>query len=153
MKLLYTLVFMLTLSTYNVKAQAVTKKHSTHVFYASNVKAPLTAKELKMLKDVYADQLDKEVLNRPQRLKDIKNILRNRVEIVDYNNKDLSSMVKLSSIPLFNIYNKALTRDAFFSPENFNVLKYNLPFYIKKRVTYHIDNSTYILSIIPQHEQ
>lgn len=153
MKLLYTLVFMLTLSTYNVKAQAVTKKHSTHVFYASNVKAPLTAKELKMLKDVYADQLDKEVLNRPQRLKDIKNILRNRVEIVEYKNKDLSYFPALSSMPLFNIYNKALTRDAFFSPETFNVLKYNLPFYGKKRVTYHIDNSAYLLTIIPQHEQ
>lgn len=153
MKLLYTLVFMLTLSTYNVKAQAVTKKHSTHVFYADNVKAPLTAKELKMLKDVYADQLDQEVLNRPQRLKDIKNILRNRVEIVEHKNKDLSYFPALSSMPLFNIYNKALTRDAFFSPENFNVLKYNLPFYGKKRVTYHIDNSAYILTIIPQHEQ
>jgi len=93
------------------------------------------------------------VLNRPQRVKDIKNILRNRVEIVEYKNKDLSSLPALSSVPLFNLYNKALTRDVFVTAENFNVLKYNLPFYGKKRATYHIDNTAYILTIIPQHEQ
>ena len=42
--------------------------------------------------------------------KDIKNILRNRVEVLLLENKDLSSFKKLSNVPLFNAFNKKLAK-------------------------------------------
>ena len=93
------------------------------------------------------------MLNRPQRVKDIKHILRNRVVIQEHPGKDLSSLKPLSSVPLFTNYNKGLTRDSFFDANNFNILKYSFDFYSRSKETgyYRIDNTNYLISIKPQH--
>ncbi|SEA25492.1 hypothetical protein [Bizionia paragorgiae] len=154
MKLLYTLVFMLTLSTYNVKAQSVTKQPLALVKYKDNVKAPLTTKELKMLKEVYGNNLEKEVLSRPQRVKDFKNLLRNRVII-----KQMPSLVNypekyklLSETGLIKVYNPNLTMDSSYNEDSFNVLKYNLQFFGKRSSVYRIDNTNYFIHIKSQHQ-
>jgi hypothetical protein len=123
------------------------------VKYKSNVDAPLTVKELAQIKEVYGDQAEKEILNRPQRVKDIKHILRNRVVIQEHPGKDLSPYKPLSSVPLFNNYNKGLTRDSFFDANNFNVLKYSFDFYSRNEnvMTYRIDNTNFLINIKPQH--
>ena len=136
----------------NVDAQNSTKqKPLSHVNYNDNVDAPLTTQERQMLEDVYGDMLEQDVLSRPQRLKDIKHILRNRIEIIKFQNKDLSSFRKLSEVPLFNIYNKSLTRDAFFNEATFNPLKYQFDFYSRHSSTFRVDNTDYLIIIKPQH--
>jgi len=49
---------------------------STTVEFSENVKLPLNSFEKKMLKDVYGEKLKENVLDNPQRLKSIKNIIR-----------------------------------------------------------------------------
>ncbi|TYC12778.1 hypothetical protein ES677_07460 [Bizionia gelidisalsuginis] len=153
MKLLYTLVFMLTLSAYNVKAQSVTKQSLTLVKYNDNVTAPLTIKERSFIKEVYADKFEEYVMNRPQKLKDLKNLLRNRVLIRDMpdliNNPEKYTL--LSETDLFNIYNSTLNFDKTYNKETFNVLKYNLQFFGRGSKVYRIDNTSYFIIIKSQH--
>jgi hypothetical protein len=123
------------------------------VVYKDNVKAPLTINESAMLQEVYGENLEKEILNRPQRLKDIKNILRNRVVILDVTRKDLSNFKKLSEVPLFNVYNPSLKRDIVFNKTNFNPLKYDFSFYSRNGSYIRVDNTNYVIKIKSQHQR
>ena len=49
--------------------------------YPSNIDLPLSQDELLKLDKAYGDELKSQILDRPVRLKDIKDILRNRVFI------------------------------------------------------------------------
>ncbi|WP_353779759.1 hypothetical protein [Winogradskyella sp. 3972H.M.0a.05] len=126
------------------------KVHSTHVNYGNNIDAPLTQKELSQITEVYGSEAEKYVLNIPQRLKDIKHILRNRVHIVEYPGKDLSSFKKLSQVPLFNEYNKSLKRDLVVDKNNFNPLKYQFQFFSKESYKIRVDNTQYLIIINSQ---
>ncbi len=139
----------------NVDAQSKRYKQAlTVVNYNDNVNAPLTMKERNQLKEVYGDKLQQYVLNRPQRLKDIKNILRNRIEIKMISNiKDQKRCPLLSEVPLFNYYVKSLARDISFNPQNFNPLKYNFEFYSIGSYMYRVDNTNYFIIIKSQHLQ
>ena len=122
------------------------------VNYDDNVKAPLSQKELSQIKEVYAEYTDQYVLEKPQRLKDIKNILRNRVEIkLITNSKEVKPCPLLSQVTLFNNYNKALKRDVGFNPQSFNPLKYNFKFYGLETAMYKVDNTNYYIIIKSQH--
>ena len=125
-----------------------------HVVYDYNIDAPLTPNELKQIEEVYGDHTEEDVLSKPQRLKDIKHILRNRVEIIKAPGKDLSSFTNLSTIPLFNAYNKALSRDVILNPSTFNPLKYQFNFYSRDgQKTFRFDNSEYLIVIKSQNPQ
>ncbi|WP_452222825.1 hypothetical protein [Lacinutrix chionoecetis] len=154
LKSLYVLALLFTLSVYNVTAQTPNKQPLQLVKYKDNVKAPLTAKETSFIKEVYADKFDAYVLNRPQKLKDLKNLLRNRIEV-----KEIPDLVNntekyktLSEAGLFNTYNPALTFDKSYSKDNFNVLKYNLEFFGRGSRIYRIDNTNYFIIIKSQHQ-
>ena len=153
LKLLYTLVLLFTVNILSVTAQSSKQQTLKVINYGENIKAPLTNKELSCINEVYGDQAEILVLNRPQRVKDIKHILRNRVVIQEHPGKDLSPYKPLSSVPLFNNYNKGLTRDSFFDANNFNVLKYSFDFYSRNEnvMTYRIDNTNFLINIKPQH--
>ena len=119
--------------------------------YPDNVKAPLTSNEMKMLKEVYADQLHNNVLSKPQRLKDIKHLLRNRIEIkLTSNPKDQKQCTLLSQVSLFNNYVKDLKRDTSFNPRNFNPLKYMFKFFSGGPHMYRADNTNYFIIIKTQ---
>ncbi|OIQ21633.1 hypothetical protein [Lacinutrix sp. MedPE-SW] len=154
LKLLFLCAIALFLSVYSVSAQTKKQNPLPVINYNENVNADLTKKELAFIKEVYADKANEYVLSKPQRIKDIKNILRNRISIVEHANKDLSSYKPLSSVKLFNNYNKTLTRDNVFNMETFNPLKYNFNFYTRdmSTITYRIDNTNYLINIKSQYQ-
>lgn len=152
-KSLVILSVLLLFSGYFTLAQTNKKSiHSKHVVYADNINDPLSASELKMIQEVYGAQSEELILNNSQRLKDVKNILRHRVEIVEVPNKDLSSFKKLSSIPLYKEYNSALMRDMTINRRTFNPLKYQFPFFSKESLTVRVDNTPYLIHIKSQFE-
>lgn len=104
------------------------------------------------IKDIYSDSTIKYLLNRPERLKMLNDVL-NRVKI-EKSGKDFSftKFKKLSQVPLLNKYNSNLKRDDVFDPSTFNPLKYNMNFYSfdAEPVIYLVDNTDYIIVISPQ---
>ncbi len=122
------------------------------VTYDSNVDAPLTTKELKFINEVYGDKTQEDILNHPQRVKDIKNILRNRVTYRRVDNPAKFKECKsLSEVPLFDDYVVDLDRDIVFNPETFNPLKYEFNFYSRSGEHYKVDNTNYYIFISSQH--
>lgn len=82
-----------------------------------------------------------------------KELYLNRITFVKNDAEKLSqdtSLLKLSSVALYDTYNKGLMRDASFDPSTFNPFKYNLDFYSANKLIYWIDNSDYLLVITPQ---
>lgn len=123
------------------------------ITYNENVNLPLTTQEMAMITEVYGEHTQQYVLDNPQQLKSIKNILRNRVEVYQENTKDLSDLVKLSEVPLYDAFNDQLQRDVSFNPNGFNALKYDFNFYsrdITKR--FRVDNTNYVIVIYSQYQ-
>lgn len=132
---------------------AQTKKYQqkTVVDFNDNLKAPLTVEERKKIEEVYGEHIYKEILNRPNRLRSIKNILRNRVVIMEIKNPfDQKPCDLLSSVPVFDFFVPELRRDAFFNKDNFNPLKYAFSFYSRKSYMYRVDNTNYFILIKSQ---
>lgn len=156
MKINLQLVVMLALSVfvYNTSfSQSKTKQEPLSILvYNENVEPSLTASEMVKIQDVYGDKTEAYVLSNSQRVKDIKNILRNRVDIVDAGPKDLSTLPKLSQVELLNDYVPNVTRDFNFTPENFNPLKYKFNFYSRNSEIYWVDNTTYYIQIKSQYQ-
>lgn len=135
----------------NVNAQGNRRLKTQPVNYGDNVEAPFTARELSMLKEVYQDKLEEYVLSRPVRVKDFKHLLRNRLLITKLPHYNANSKVTLlSTVSLFNNYNKELKRDQVFDINLFNPLKYNLEFFKVGSVIYRIDNTEYYIVIKAQ---
>ncbi|WP_157814195.1 hypothetical protein [Olleya sp. Bg11-27] len=152
LRVFFTLVFGLMLFTQQGVAQTQKKQKTQLVKYSKNVDAPLTAKEMGMLQDVYQDKLQAYILSKPQRVKDFKHLLRNRVSI-----KKMPSLVEnknkyqfISDAGLFNNYNANLIMDKNYDPSTFNVLKYNLQFFGIGSSIYRIDNTEYFIIIKSQ---
>jgi len=132
-------------------AQTTQKKITQPVVYSDNVNAPLTAKELFFLTEIYQDKLEEYVLDRPSRVQAFKHLLRNRIVIKQLNKTpDSSKYIDLSDVPLFNNYNSALSRDTSYNKDTFNVLKYDLPFFSTGGSMYKISNTNYFLIIKSQ---
>lgn len=127
-------------------------KNQKTVTYKSNVKNPLTSDELAMITEVYGETTADNVLGNPIRLKNIKNILRNRVEILELPaDKNKKSCPLLSTVPLMDYYVDGLERDVVFNPETFNPLKYLFNFNSNGSELYKVDNSNYYIYIKSQH--
>ena len=118
--------------------QAQNNQNQKHVIHADNIDAPLTDKERSFINEVYGEFAEADILSKPQRLRDIKNILRNRIEVMKIENKDLSSITNLSSVPLFNPYHKNLSRDTNYNEATFNPLKYQFNFQNQVIILYNI---------------
>lgn len=119
--------------------------------YGANVEAPLTAKERAQIVEVFGDQAQQMVFDRPQRLKDIKQLLRNRIEIKTVVG-DYKPCPLLSEVPLFDVYVSDLKRDVVFDPQNFNILKYNIQFSYQAPLMYKVDGTNYYLIIKAPHQ-
>ena len=134
-------------------AQNDVKKYDKWVtYYPSKVDLPFSKTELNKLEEVYDQNLNDQILDRPIRIKDIKDILRNRVYIYQENIKDLSDIGLLSEVALFEIYNKKIIRPVF-DINNFNPLLYNFNFFSKLKQTYRVDNTSYLIVIKPRELQ
>ncbi|MDG5493077.1 hypothetical protein [Psychroserpens sp. SPM9] len=123
------------------------------VTYHTNVNSPLTSSELAKINEVYGTTSTENVLSKPQRLKDIKNILRNRVEIKSIPNpSDQKPCTLLSEVPLMDYYVTNLERAPNFNPQTFNPLKYLFSFYSNGTHMYRVDNTNYFIIIKSQHK-
>ncbi len=146
-------IFLITGLLCNLSFAQTTQKQTPLpiVNYNENVKSPLTQKELSQIKEVYAEYSNQYVLDKPQRLKDIKNILRNRVIIRQIQNRnDVKNVIELSDVALFNDFNSELKRDITFNPDTFNPLKYKLNFYSRSGYMYHVDGTNYYIILKSQ---
>lgn len=152
--IIYSIITLCLFVDLEVHAQShVTKQPARVVKYNQNVNQPLNFKELGFIKEVYGDYAEKDILNRPQRLKDVKNILRNRVEIVNISNPNDQKPCKLlSEVPLFDAYVDNLKRDVVFNKNTFNPLKYVFDFYSRGGAIYKVDNTNYFITIKSQHQ-
>lgn len=129
------------------------QKNQKIVQYNSNVDKPLTNSEMAKINEVYGSTANKNIFTKPQRLKDVKNILRNRVEIKNIPNpSDQKKCTLLSEVPLMDYYVNDLKRDTTFSPEKFNPLKYLFNFYSYGSHMYRVDNTNYFIIIKSQHQ-
>lgn len=150
-----TLLFFCTLFlssiVFTVNGQSVSKiSVSKTVVFKPNVSFPLNGTEKKMLTEVYGESLKENILDSPQRLKSIKNILRNRVEVLSISNYSKDYKL-LSQVPLFDKYNASLKREIFNSSK-FNPLKYSFDFYTKQTQVFRVDNTDYYVVIKSQYQ-
>ncbi|MBT8271838.1 MAG: hypothetical protein HKO90_03735 [Flavobacteriaceae bacterium] len=110
----------------------------------------LTALETKQIQEVYGDQFRERVLNRPEVIYSLKQILRNRIEIVEINNpRDQKDCRLLSEVALKTVFVKDLNRDKVFNPSSFNPLKYAFNFDPRRASVYRVDNTNYFILIKP----
>jgi hypothetical protein len=145
------LLFGFVMFAQNGIAQTQKNQNTQLVKFGKNVDAPLTAQELSMIKEVYQDKLDAYVLSKPQKVKNLKHLLRNRIVIKEITNlKDDDKYTLLSEVELFDIYNPSLKRDVAFNKSTFNPLKYNLEFYRMGSIIYKIDGTNFFIIIKPQ---
>lgn len=128
------------------------RKYKT-VSYKENVNAPLSSAELALINEVYGETANENVLDIPQRLKDIKNILRNRVEIKDVPKlSDQKPCTLLSEVSLMDYYVSSLQRDTSFNTQSFNPLKYLFNYNSYGTHMYRVDNTNYFIIIKSQHQ-
>lgn len=155
LKLPIMLGFVLCLFVFSTNAQSKVSKQSLPlVNYNTNVNSPLSSVERQQLEEVYGNKLQEYVLSKPERLKAIKNILRNRVSIVEIANpKNQKETKLLSEVSLFDYYVSNLKRDISFNKNTFNPLKYNFDFYKKGASMYQVDNTNYFIVIKSQHQK
>ena len=137
----------------NINAQTtVSQQPLPLATYNENVNLPLTSSERQMLQEVYGDKLQAYVLSKPDRLKAIKHLLRNRISIVEMSTARYQKETKLlSEVPLFDYYVSDLKRDRVFNKSTFNPLKYNFDFYKRGSAMYKVDNTNYYIVIKAQH--
>ena len=121
-------------------------------YYPSNIDLPFSKSELNKLEEAYDQNLNDQILDRPIRVKDIKDILRNRVYIYQENIKNLSYIGLLSEVDLFDIYNKKNIRPVF-DKNNLNPLLYNFNFFLKTKQLYRVDKTNYLIVIKPRELQ
>lgn len=147
-------ILILTILPFCAFGQQKQSKHPTPLAkFEKNVELPLSAKERQQIIEVYGEFADEYVFNNKNRLKTIKQILRNRVVIKQINDdKDKKPCPKLSEVPLFNAYVPELERDQNFNPQDFNPLKYNFQFYSVGAYMYQVDNTNYYIIIKSQHQ-
>jgi hypothetical protein len=150
LNILYIIVFAFSFLKGN--SQIVNNKSAQSIVFNKNTFSEFTPREIKMLNTVYGGMLKSEILDRPTRVLSIKEILRNRVEIVKLTDpRHHKPCPMLSEIPLFNIFNKNLKRDQPFDPLKFNPLKYNFEFHKAGFQMFRVDGSNYFIIIKPQH--
>ncbi len=88
--------------------------------------------------------------SKPELLQFYKTLLLNRITYKEIPNSPDDKFIKLSSIPLLDLYNSKLSRDLTFNPQTFNPLKYQMDFYAKTTKIYRFDNTNNVIVILPQ---
>ena len=155
MKRIFKLLYFVALFSISllINAQEKILSEVTPITYKDNIKTPLNSEELLMITEVYGDYILQYVLDKPEKLKSVKNILRNRVKIYEENIKDLSDLNKLSQVALFDTFNNKLKRDIPFKPNTFNPLKYDFNYNSRdKSKRYKVDNTNYVIVVYSQYQ-
>ena len=108
-----------------------------------NVDYPFTSQELSFIENAYDDETLKRINKIKPLEKYVKDILRNRVQILNKNYQTNENIPKLSSVSTFTTIKK-------FNTNNFNPLLYNFDFDSQKSQIYRVDGTDLIINIIPK---
>lgn len=125
----------------------------TYVHFPDNVDAPLNRQEKRNFEQVYGRNAT-YVMQRPSLLKNLKDLVRNRVEVIELAPEKANgaayyrNATDLSTVKLYDVFNANLQHDVQYSPKTFNILKYEINFYPEQRTYYKLGN--YYITILPQ---
>ena len=108
-----------------------------------NVDYPLTSQELSFIENAYDDETLKRIFKIKPLEKYIKDILRNRVQILNKEYQTNENLPKLSSVSTITTIKK-------FNTNNFNPLLYNFDFDSQKSQIYRVDGTDFVINIIPK---
>ena len=108
-----------------------------------NVDYPFTSQELSFIENAFDDETLKRINKIKPLEKYVKDILRNRVQILNKKYQINENLTKLSSVSTFTIIKK-------FNTNNFNPLLYNFDFDSQKSQIYRVDGTDLIINIIPK---
>ena len=102
------------------------------------------------IQEVFGDKTQELVINDPERLAILTDLIENRVKIIESEVTSKEKYTNLSEAALVIKYNANLNRDEVFDPLNFNPLKYDLNILPKTPAIYRVDNTNYLIVIQPQ---
>ena len=108
-----------------------------------NVDYPFTSQELSFIENAFDDETLKRIKKIKPLEKYIKDILRNRVQILNKKYQTNESLPKLSSVSTITTIKK-------FNTDNFNPLLYNFDFDSQKSQIYRVDGTDLVINIIPK---
>ena len=110
-----------------------------------NVDYPFTSKELSFIDNAFDDETLKRINKIKPLKKYVKDILRNRIQILNKKYQINENLPKLSSV-------RSLTTIKNFNENNFNPLLYNFDFDSQKSQIYRVDGTDLLINIIPKRE-
>ena len=108
-----------------------------------NVDYPLTSQELSFIENAFDDETLKRINKIKPLEKYVKDILRNRVQILNKKYQTNENLPKLSSVSTITTIKK-------FNTNNFNPLLYNFDFDSQKSQIYRVDGTDFVINIIPK---
>lgn len=124
-----------------------------YIYFPNNVDNPLTSLEKRKIREAYKNNTS-FIYSNPIMLKNIKDLMRNRVKVFYLTPRKASGSKAyknarlLSTVPLYDVYNKNVQYDITYNDRTFNILKYQLDFYPKKREIYKLGD--YYITVLPQ---
>ena len=108
-----------------------------------NVNPKLTKQEVAFIKSAYGDETFKKIISNKAIEKNIKDILRNRVQILKKKFISSENIPKLSSVSNLKV-------SIVFNQKKFNPLLYDIDFESLKSQIYRVDGTDFIINIIPK---
>ena len=108
-----------------------------------NIDYPFTTKELSFIENAFDDDTLKRINKIKALEKYVKDILRNRVQILYKKYQINENLPKLSSISSLTIIKN-------FNKNNFNPLIYNFDFDSQRSQIYRVDGTDFLINIIPK---
>ena len=108
-----------------------------------NVDYPFTIQELSFIENAFDDETLKRINKIKPLEKYVKDILRNRVQILNKKYQTNENLPKLSSVSTLTTIKK-------FNTNNFNPLLYNFDFDSQKSQIYRVDGTDLVINIIPK---
>ena len=119
-------------------------KHNPWIIeLGESVADPLTKQEIRLIKSALSEEAYHRIINVKALEQNIKDILRNRVQILTKRYFPSEKFPKLSSITDSN-------SSQIFNKHNFNPLLYNFDFESFESQIYRVDGTDYIINIIPK---
>lgn len=125
-----------------------------HVIFDANVDAPLTARERAMVNEAFGTYAQQYVFSQPHTEREIKDLLRNRVKIVQLQRAKYENEPRFQNLPqlqnqaLYDVYNPNIMRDMTYNASTFNILKYSINHHPTEEVTYQFGDT--FITIVPQ---
>jgi len=134
-----TLLFLLVALLFSITISAQNERPQVHNFQ-------------NFINQVYTGDGVEQIQPSTRRYAYMKELFENRIVYTkkDMGKLDLAGYTLLSQIPLYDTYNKSLTRDESFNPRTFNPFKYQFLFYTKKTLMIRVDGTEYVIVIYPQ---